>query len=99
MPGGKRRGTPADLACTADAGKRDAGEAKKGVREDDLDIEQEGGRAETDEEERGTKREGDAEPDEERRLAGRRKFGEVEKFGEDEKRKFGEDEKFGENEK
>ena len=42
MPEGKERGTPADLACTIDAGKRDAGEAKKGVREDDRDREQDG---------------------------------------------------------
>ena len=39
VPGGKGRGTPADLACTTDAGKRDAGEAKKGVWEDDWDRE------------------------------------------------------------
>ena len=38
----EREGTPADLACTTDAGKRDAGEAKKGVREDDRDREQDG---------------------------------------------------------
>ncbi len=42
MPGGKGRGTPADLACTTDAGKRDAGEAKKVVREDDRDREHDG---------------------------------------------------------
>ena len=42
MPGGKGRGTPADLASTTDAGKKDAGEAKKGVREDDRDRELDG---------------------------------------------------------
>ena len=45
MLGGRGRDTPADLAGTTDAGKRDAGEAKKGeVREDNLEIEQEGRR-------------------------------------------------------
>ena len=81
VPEGKERGTPADLACTTDAGKRDAGEAKKGVR------------AERSEEERDTKREGDAETDEERRLAGKRKD------GEDERLKVRKDEKVGEDEK
>jgi hypothetical protein len=81
VPGGKERGTPADLACTTDAGKRDAGEAKKGVR------------AERNEEEGDTKREGDAETDEERRLAGKRKD------GEDERLKYRKDEKVGEDEK
>jgi hypothetical protein len=81
VPGGKERGTPADLACTIDAGKRDAGEAKKGVR------------AEVSEEERDTKREGEAKTDEERRLAGKRID------GEDERLKFCKDEKVGEDEK
>ena len=75
MPGGKGRGTPADLACTTDAGEKNAGEAKEGE----------------------TKRDGDAEKNEERRLVGKRKFGEGEKVGEkvgeDENRKLGEDEK------
>ncbi len=64
-----------------------------------MDREQEGRRTEIDDEERGTKREEDAETNEERRLAGRQKFGEDEKFCEDEKRKFGEDGKVGEDEK
>ncbi len=99
MPGGKGRGAPADLACTTDAGKRDAGEAKKGGWEDDWDRESDGRRAETSEEERDTQRAGDAETDEERRLVGTQKFGEDEKFCEDENQKLGEGEKFGEGEK
>ena len=94
MLGGRGRDTPADLAGTTDAGKRDAGEAKKGeVREDNLEIEQEGRQAEIEDEDGGKKRDEDAEINEERRLAGRRKIGEDEIFGEDEKVKFGEDEK------
>jgi hypothetical protein len=99
VPGGKGRGTPADLACTTDAGKRDAGEAKKGVWEDAWDREYDGRRAEPSEEERDTKRAGDADTDDERRLVGKQKCGEDEKFGEDENRKLGEGEKFGEGEK
>ena len=100
MLGGRGRDTPADLAGMTDAGKRDAGEAKKGeVREDDREIEQEGRRTEIDDEDGGTKRDEDAEINEERRLAGRRKIGEDEIFGEDEKLKFGEDETRGEDEK
>ena len=67
MLGGRGRDTPADLAGTTDAGKRDAGEAKKGeVREDKLDIEQEGGRTEIADEDGGKKRDEDAEINEER---------------------------------
>ena len=99
MLGGRGRDTPADLAGTTDAGKRDAGEAKKGeVREDNLEIEQEGRRTEIDNEDGGTKRDEDAEINEERRLAGGRKSGEDEIFGEDEKLKCGECETTGEDE-
>ena len=67
MLGGRGRDTPADLAGTTDAGKRDAGEAKKGeVREDNLEIEQEGRRTESDNEDGGKKRDEDAEINEER---------------------------------
>ena len=62
MLGGRGRDTPADLTGTTDAGKRDAGEAKKGeVREDKRDIEQEGGRTEIADEDGGKKRDEDAE--------------------------------------
>ena len=100
MLGGRGRDTPADLAGTTDTGKRDAGEAKNGeVREDNLEIDHEGSRTEIDNEDGGTKRDEDAEINEERRLAGRRKNGEDEIFGEDEKLKCGECETTGEDEK
>ena len=67
MLGGRGRDTHADLAGTTDAGKRDAGEAKKGEwREDNLEIEQEGRRTESDNEDGGKKRDEDAEINEER---------------------------------
>ena len=92
---GGGRGAPADSArwCGAGRGVRVPGGKGRGTPAD-LACTTDAGKNDAGEAKEGeTKRDGDAEKKEERRLVGERKFGEGKKVGEDENRKLGEDEK------